>query len=464
LRGRLVSASLLLVGAAHAHAGPDSEVTSSFDEGHGLGVHFTLDYDFSYRHSVIEREAIDPNATPGRDPTTLRKEFVYSQQRHTIVPTLELGLFHDVWIYGALPYVITDSRQLEFDQRSSPCTFTGADASCVNRSNSTTIGDGILPMNGFDAHDPTVGFTDPNNPLIFRGPDRSGLDQLHLGLGWAPMNQRRDDTKPTWKLGAEFRIAVGKVAKLDRTNPNSQNGIGQGVDEVKLWTTVARRRGWAEPYVELWWQAPIGHTKDSPFFDPGFGARRTDKQQEAGVHFGFEAIAVDNVEDHERFSIDLSGHALAHFEGRAYTEMWEVFAFAGDPAGGGPLVLDGDPTTAGIQAMAHPGVTNVENYLEMGGQIAARAEIGPRVHIAALGAFSGETQHIITFTDAGVDLPTCKNSAVPPSCEVDSNDVVNPGTAEVNPLHVPLVDLVGHRYRSVGAMNFTIGAQLQVLF
>jgi hypothetical protein len=452
---------LLAAASRAASAGPDSEVTSSFDPDHGLGVHVTLGYDFAYRHSLIEREVIDPAAQPG-DPTSVRKEFVASSQRHTLIPTLEVGLFHDVWISAALPYVITDSRQLEFDQRASPCTFA-ADATCVNRSNSTTIADGILPQTGFDSHDPTVGFTDPANPLIFRGPDRSGLDQVFLGIGWAPMNQRRDDTKPTWKLGAELRLAVGKVARLDRTRPTAETGVGEGVHEVRLWTTVARRRGWAEPYVELWWQAPIGTTKDSPFNDPGFGARRVEKEQEAGVHFGFEAIAVDNQVDHERFSLDFSGRFIAHFEGRAYTEMWEVFAFAGDAAGGGPLALDADPTTSGIQALSHPGITNVENYLEMGGQFAARAEIGPRVHISAFGAVTGETQHVLSFTDAGVDLPTCKDAQTS-GCEPDPNELVNQSTAEVNPLHVPLIDLVGHRYRAVTPVNFHLGAELQILF
>ena len=46
-----------------------------------------------------------------------------------------------------------------------------------------------------------------------------------------------------------------------------------------------------------------------------------------------------------------------------------------------------------------------------------------------------KTDHVITFADAGVDLPTC-GAGVTTHCETDANDVVNPGTAEVNPLHV----------------------------
>jgi hypothetical protein len=63
-----------------------------------------------------------------------------------------------------------------------------------------------------------------------------------------------------------------------------------------------------------------------------------------------------------------------------------------------------------------------------------------------------KTDHAISFADAGVDRST------------DDNDLVNPGTDEVNPLHVPTIDLVGHRYRSVDGFDLVIGVSGQVLF
>ena len=78
--------------------------------------------------------------------------------------------------------------------------------------------DGLLPAAGFDALDPG---TAPAGDTMFRGVDRHGLDQIHLGLGVAPLNQNRDDTKPTWKLGAEFRFAIGQVMKFDPTTPGA---------------------------------------------------------------------------------------------------------------------------------------------------------------------------------------------------------------------------------------------------
>jgi hypothetical protein len=124
---------------------------------------------------------------------------------------------------------------------------------------------------------------------------------------------------------------------------------------------MARRIGWAEPYIEAWWMAPISVKDASPFDDPGFGARSTMPQQEGGARFGFEGYAVDQGDEGARLTLELSARMQAHFEGRNYTEMWEVFALAGDASGTGPMILDADPITAGIQATT-PGVTNVENH------------------------------------------------------------------------------------------------------
>jgi hypothetical protein len=75
-----------------------------------------------------------------------------------------------------------------------------------------------------------------------------------------------------------------------------------------------------------------------------------------------------------------------------------------------------------------------------------------------------KTDHVITFADAGIDLPTCGAAGTSGACEDEDNGVVNPGTQEVNPLHVPRIDLVGHRYHSENNFGFVIGVQGQVLF
>ena len=73
-----------------------------------------------------------------------------------------------------------------------------------------------------------------------------------------------------------------------------------------------------------------------------------------------------------------------------------------------------------------------------------------------------KTDHAISFADAGIDHPTCGDGELP--CEADANDLVNPGTGEVNPLHSANIDLVGHRYLSLDNFNVVIGVEGQVLF
>jgi hypothetical protein len=439
-----------------ALAGPATTVTSALDEDDPFDVQLTLDYDFVLRTSAIGRERIQDGREPG-DGVAIVRDLVYRSSGHVLTPRLELGIYHDVWLSAALPIVVTDQRTLSLDRRDKPCN---AQSTCVGRATSSTVTDGLLPSTGFDSRSPDNGFGADDDKL-FRGPDRHGVDQIHVGFGVAPMNQLRDDTKPTWKLGAEARIGIGAVARLDRGDPEGEVGVGTGVHELRLWTSIAKRRGWAVPSVDLWWQAPFANSDDSPFDDPGYGSRVSARQQQAGVAFGIEAIAVDRPEDGQRVSVDIGGRFVSHFEGRAYTEMWEVFAYAGQD--GGPLTLDQNPTDPGAQPLAHPGISTVENFLEMGGHIALRAELGPWVHIGAIAQVTTESQHAISFADAGVDLPTC-SATVTSGCETGNNDVVNPGTSEVNPTHAPLVDLVGHRYIVDDVLNLTVGVEARVLF
>jgi hypothetical protein len=415
---------------------------------------------------AIKREF---NGLPGLgpdDPIPVVRDLLYSGTRHTLTPKVSVSVFTDLALTFGLPIVIRDTRSRKFDQRATPCSFPGDPdpATCVNRDNSTTLADDLLPDNGYDAHDPGVGFTDASDPMIFRGVSRLGLDQFHLGIQWAPMNQLRDDTKPTWRLHAELRIPVGKVAAVDRDDPDAESGVGRGLYEVKLSTSVAKKISWAEPYFEAWWLAPIGETSDSPFQDPGFGSKRVPSQQQAGTRFGFEAIAWRRPAQKQQVSVDLSAKLQANFAGRAYTEMWEVFALAGEAGSGGPLVLDSDPLTAGVQEMSHPGISNVENYISFATKVGVRTEIGEKVRFGGSFELRTDQAHTATFADAGIDKPTCSGSSSPPECEIESNDIVDGGTDEVNPLYDQTIDLVGHRFRIEEAASYVLMVDVRVLF
>ncbi len=200
----------------------------------------------------------------------------------------------------------------------------------------------------------------------------------------------------------------------------------------------------------------------SLFQDPGFGAVNVYPGPTAGASFGLETYLVNNTASGNRISLDLGARIEAHFEGRGYTELWEVFALAGDSRTAGPLVLDGDPTVSGQQAVSHPGISNYESYLETAGRVALRAKLGSHIALAAVSELIWKTEHVISFADAGIDLPTCPTGE--PRCETDNNGLVNPGTQEVNPLHVRLIDLVGHRYHAKDSQGIVVGVEARLVF
>lgn len=452
----LASLATVMLVSVTAYANPASLVPGGVDSVSGsdqllaqsrVNVIGAVDYEYEHDTSTIWRESDKDTTADPLGALPRHRDLGFRQDRHTITPRLAVGIFHDTFFTAALPVVITQSRELHLD--------TG-----VTREGSSTVQSGLLPAAGYDAQDPT---TPPNGDVMFRGPTRHGIDQIQLGLGFAPMNQQRDETKPTWKLGAELRLAIGQVMKFDPMAPGANSGVSSGVHELKLWTSFDRKLDWVEPWVQIFWQVPLATTSDSLFQEPGFGAVNTAKSQIAGVEFGCEISALDNVTERNRISIDIGGKAIAHFEGRDYSEMWEVFAFAGDSRGTGPLILDSDPVKTGVQATSYPGISNIENYLETTAKLAVRAEIGPHVRFVVGADIVWKTDHVITFADAGVDLPTC-GSGQTTHCETTNNDVVNPGTVEVNPLHVGGIDLVGHRYHSEDNFGIVLGVSGQVIF
>ncbi len=435
--------AFFLLSASVVHANPASEVASAADPGNTADLHVTVDYAYEADKSTIVRESIGTNPDP-LAPIQKTKDLTFHQFRHVITPRATMGIYHDTFVSVALPIVIQQARELEL-------------VNGLARTDSSTVVDGLLPAEGFDATDP--GTPLPDN-LMFKGRKRSGLSQVHLGLGVAPMSQLRDPTKPTWKLGADVMLAVGKIMKFDALDPGSETGVSKGVHELRLWTSFARRFPHTEGHMELFWQVPLRERKGSLFRDPGFGATNTKLGQQAGINFGLEAYAIDDKANRNRISFDLGASVVGHFEGRDYTEMWEVFALAGDSRGAGPLILDADPTVADVQPLSHPGISNFENYLETSTRFALRAALGNHAQFAVVVDLKWKTDHAISFADAGVDLPTCGNGR----CEADANDLVNPGTQEVNPLHAPRIDLVGHRYLSTDNFGVVVGIQGRVLW
>ena len=474
-RVRLASLALCLALLVPAPAGAveGTEIASSFDEGNPFDLFLGVSYGFMAKRAAIKREmsgAVIDTTPPGAVPVV--RDLVFSEDRHVLTPHAELGIFHDLSLSFALPITLGLSRSYEFDQRASPCIFPGSgeDPTCINKTNSSTLIDKILPDGtagaplGYDAGDPTTGFP-LDSTTVFKSVGRSGLDTVNLGISWAPMNQDRDDTKPTWVLTAEFRLSVGKIMRFNRLDPETETGVSRGVHEFYAETVVSKRTRWAEPFVYFWWQAPLGvrgnranDPNGSLYWDVGFGQRTAKPQQHAGTLFGFEAIVYNKPESDERVNLEVSGRIDAHFNGVGYSEIWEVLALGGDIENNpnAPLAIDLDPTRTDDTKVNHPGTSVIENYLSFGARVGVNAHVGRYARFGATFELGRDQTHALTYDDAGRELPGCGTEPMGQECETPDDPVVSANTKEVNPLHKQLVDVAGRRYLIDEMTTFTV--------
>jgi len=278
------------------------------------------------------------------------------------------------------------------------------------------------------------------------------------------VNQDRDDTKPTWVVGVEWRIPVDGKMSYDPRDPSGDKDVGRQVHELVFSTNVSKRWTYVEPYMKFWYMMPIAKD-DSLFKDYRGGQDKVKPQQKAGTEFGFEIIPWQVPEEKQRLGIEFGGAIRAHFEGRGYSEMWEVFSQ--NPALDGPcrpgwincdsnrsgpeardFDLDGTPDD---QILMHPGVTDIENYVSLETHAAVRVQMGEWVKFRIGVGLENDQEHIITFADGGEDVNG--------SGRIEPN---NPD--EVHPMHRPLIDQTGRRYRTEDTFVFTFFAHGMLLF
>lgn len=463
LLGLLLGGATAFGASQAAQAAEVTRVATAFEEGNQFDIHFGVAYDFSFKRAAVLREW---NAGPGDTSTGLVKDLLYRQQRHTILPTMEIGLWHDLAIYATLPVVLSDSRNYAFDQRADDCVFGDSpDANCVDKQNSTTIRDGIIPEGGFDATssaDPFGQYTGDSTELIFNGPVRRGLDQLHVGLKFGILSQRTRSHMPNWLIGLEGRFAVGRAMTFSRdiinNDPDGNDRVGRRIHELGAWTALSRRYRFLDPYFTAYWMQSV-RASGSLFEDfSNLGAQRdVNPQSTAGMTFGSEIVPWEREAKGMKVAVYLSGSAILHYGGRGYSEIWELLADS--PA----MVGTNDPTQAdrcdrsvALQsAAANPGsssyltdggnacdkfqgITSLQDYGTFGFDGGLNLHLGKRARINLGVKASTDTRHFITFTSRG-DASAASGAGTDP-------DRVDQGTVEVNPLRRDVVDTVGRRF------------------
>jgi hypothetical protein len=448
-----------------AHAGELTRVATAAEKDNKWDFHFGVGYDFDYKRASILRE------TERAGSTVLSRDLVYQQFRHTVTPTIEFGIYQDFSIYAALPVIAGDDRQYAFDQSAGgecvyPADVTpGSDlqVNCIDKTNSSTIRDGILPANGWDAKagdsdGGTFGqYTAPNTELIFTSPQRRGLDQIHIGVKKGILSQRKWSHLPNWVIAFDGRFAIGKPMTLDKRDADAPGNsrVGRGIHEIGFWTALSRRYRFFEPFFGGYARWSLRATNTA--FNAPPRAEEVNPQHTAGFVVGTEIVPWENKAEHKKVAFILRGAGDFRYGGRGYSEIWELLADspalvgADDPASDTCSATDAvayaranpsDPsgyledvnTANGSQCRRFNGITNIDNYASFSVNGAWAFHMGKYARLI-LGANVGtDTRHFLSRANRG-------NPA-----RSGDPDVVELGSVDVNPLRRDVIDNVGRRY------------------
>jgi hypothetical protein len=475
---------LALATPLSAHAAEVTRVATAFEEDNRFDIHLGLAYSYNFKSASILREWNSGAAND--DDNRLVKDLRYRQQRHLLTANLEIGLWHDLSVYFALPVIIADQRDYSFDQREGGDCVYGDDvssaqptASCVNKNNSTAVRDGIIPRDGFDASQsgaPFESFTGAGTELIFKAPVRRGIDQFWVGIKYGILNQEKRSHMPNWIIAAEGRFGVGRPMRFSRdtaeSDPASNHFVGRRIHELGLWTALSRRYRFLDPYFTAFWRQSVrGGNSEFENYEK-FGAQdRKQPQSSAGMSFGTEIVPFERKSRSIKVSILLEGSAVLHYGGRGYSEIWELLADspamvgANDPTQAancntaGAIAFSqtnpGDPgyvEAGGAGCRAFKGITDIQDYGTFGFNGGLNFHLGKYVRfLAGVNVFT-DTRHFLTFTNRG----DAKGGA--------DDDRVEAGTTEVNPLRRDIVDNVGRRFAIDDVLDLYAYARIMLTF
>jgi hypothetical protein len=424
--------------------GETAEITSvvdAFDENDPFDLNLLVGFSQSWKNAKIRRETqiFQPgtNLATGAFIPATENIATYSSSTSTLLVGADIGVYRDLALIVRLPVVLSWSQELG--------DLNGTQA----------IASQLL-------QDPVGGQL---FGLPFKSPTRSGVDYLSLGADWAIYNQQRDQTKPTWVIGLEGRIAIGTPLHACNANPaagvqncpdpvNGQNrdpGLSRGMNSILGKSVWSRRFGYIEPYSGFWVQADFP-TGDSDFgkWNPTTNLARTPPLL-GSFALGLEVFPYENREQYQRFGADFRFKGTYHSPGRDYSELFDALGSSQaqslrtpNPAG---YMANPDPTgppsivDRRSEQVYFTGVTEQQAYGSLTVSAAATWQAGEYIKFTLGSAFTYSQPHLVTAADS------CNPNITDPG---QAGPCRNAGTGQIagapNPDHRDAIDLPGHRF------------------
>jgi hypothetical protein len=412
-----------------------TRIASSFEDTRPFGMFIDVGFQHTQRKLLITRESHEE--VNGTRTVVDRKELRYTGIDTRLNLDLHIGIWKDVEFHYGLPIVFQRNEYYGFASGTdaSNSTLTPGPNNCLN-----ARGELVSPTCTSTGAGSTAYW--PNNTAAPPTSYRNGLGNMRFGLAWAPFNQQKDDTKPTWIVGLDYEAPTAQgIDPSVITTPSARGGVGDRVHRYMFYTTFSRRIGIVDPYfqtaVTLNYRGPGWYSNcDHPEVpsmgraencnDTEWGRSRTGIEVPivARMIFGAEFNAYEMAEKHQRVALDLRAISEYVGPGRYYNEL----------------------TTLTQKFMA------TQDYLKFGGRLGINAYASDYIRLQATAALLYNTPHLLSNEAIGRDLNN------------DGQINVSTNPREVNPNFDYRSDVVSRHFRASEIWDFQLNVTASLNF
>jgi len=326
-------------------AAPAAEITDVIDAADGddpFDANIEVLYNFDFRQAKITRESSQDG------DNVLVKELDFQQMAHTVTPRLQVGVWHDLALFADFPLVIYDQRWGKFStgvrgtdpkQNSGQGYSTLAFDRCRFGQPRPGWCDTTEPSSRTTLDGQSTGYPVIDQDTVWDLFDRNqtsgdyksvrggfnnlvGFGDMDIGLAWAPLNQERSPTQPTWVLRFKYTIPTGKVMNpIETASDTNPGGVGLGLHQFTWSTAFAHRFSVLEPYIDVAYTFGVPGASALPDLRNDW---TTAARHEGQIALGVEVVPYENKALDQRFAIDLRGVGIYHGQQRTYSEMSDV--------------------------------------------------------------------------------------------------------------------------------------------
>jgi hypothetical protein len=322
----------LAVLAPPALAAQVTEVADAVDGDDPFDANLEVKFDVRRHSGILTRENFQPpeNQPTGDARVVDTKEMAFEHVRFRIKPRLEVGVFHDLAVFMEWPIIIWDQQSFRYAEGTDQSNSTFGRDQAPNSSPGVDSW-GETEGAGNDApeiQDGKYGFpAKPYNAWRFNHGDtgastsyRQGFDNPSFGVRWSPVNNDRDDTKPTITLQADYTAPFFQF--MDPTadelgDPQDPGPVADGAHRFHFSTAISKRFLILDPYFVLEYSLPLAATSGGSLL--GYQPRHA-----GGFTIGTEIVPYEDKALQQRFAIDLNAFAVYMSEGRDYTIASDV--------------------------------------------------------------------------------------------------------------------------------------------